>query len=105
MKDLSEHQRDILIAMLQGRDIEVWRGSFWVKTDYYDVLELVGDSDERLRISGNQDEAVRLYGVMSEVLPIESLCALKRDSSKYDNLFIDISPNGFIVGGKIGEAK
>lgn len=69
MNDLTPYQRDILIAMLQGKRIELEStptefiaiSYAWIFKHYF------YHEPERLRISPNQDEAVRLYGFQGTV--------------------------------------
>ena len=100
MNDLTPHQCDILIAMLQGKDIQC-HGTWilWVPTTYDVVLSKLYSNPDDFRISPNQDEAVRLYGDMDEE---DYGCIFtQHNKTLSDTHYIDISPNGFIVGGKI----
>ncbi len=106
MSDLTDHQRSILIAMLQGRRIE----SRLIANDDYgfypcdtaeEALLKLCDSQFIVRIAPNQDEAVRLYGEISPFVPVRSFKNAHSLRKADDTHYIDISPNGFIVGGKI----
>ena len=104
MNDLTQHQRDILIAMLQGKRIEfLHEGRGWILADAQDVWDWLPDSDH-LRIAPNQDEAVRLYGDPNNRHHFNCVIFSPVETG-LDKGYIDISPNGFIVGGKIEEVK
>ena len=98
MTDLTDHQRSILIAMLQGKRIQMdcaslgWKDMEETKIDPLVVLRTIS-----LRIAPNQSEAVRLYG-----RPVGDGTQWQFvDRKSQQSHYIDISPNGFIIGGKI----
>ena len=114
MNDLTPHQRDILIAMLQNKRIEYqwigdielgnnWEYPEFKDCDYAVVLKNLLSGSYVFRIAPNQHEAVRLYG--DEIEDDGTLLFSEQPDSRFNTCYIDISHNGFIVGGKIEEAK
>ncbi len=104
MSDLTQHQRDILVAMLQNKRIEHLHdlpAPHWVEDEDGDTLDMLTRFSERIRVAPNQCEAVRLYGWVDD----SSAFFNGANGLPNNNHYIDISPNGFIVGGKIEEAK
>jgi len=103
MNDLTPHQRDILIAILQNKRIErMWRlpsDLTWIPCD--NVWYWLDNEPSELRVAPNQCEDVRLYCAKPGTELNNEFLLTPKPLPGYDTHYIDISPNGFIVGGKI----
>jgi len=99
MTTLTDHQRDILIAILQGKNIELEStpteftaiSYAWIFKHYF------YHEPGRLRIAPSQCEDVRLHGWVDD----SSAFFNGANGLPNNNHYIDISTNGFIIGGPI----
>ena len=108
--------------MLQGKTIEEHFVEFpdnptagydvWQIESYECVMSILFKYPSDLRVAPNQDEAVRLYGIIKQTgerdfigFQFTAYRSINKETAKpvsgYDTHYIDISPSGFIVGGKI----
>lgn len=110
MSDPTNHQRDIIQAMLLGLDIEFLERTYkrfsndlekeeWEPSSVKQTLHAlsVHGGPERLRIAPGQEvRTVRRYG------NAEIPCPLFGSRFKHDTHYIDINPeSGSICGGKL----
>ncbi len=110
MSDLTPHQRDILIAILQGKRIMIHQVIRNAPDDYFDeispvsygeVFDLLRSDAVSLFIDSGQDEAVRLYELTTQRTATYRCFTAYKD--QFSAEYIDISTNGFIVGGPINQ--
>lgn len=101
MNDLTDYQRSILIAMLQGRDIQLRYNLLgWQKAVPWEIFKALSECPDMVLISPSQPEAVRLHGRFAE--DEDSTVAFNDTHEALDTHYIDITDNGMIIGGKIG---
>ncbi len=102
--DLSEHQKSILIALLQGKRIA---RKMFINSDEREIVQKTRSIFEyliitphNLSIAPHQDvDVIRLTGQASNTT--DEYVSFSNQKFDGDTHYIDISPHGFIVGGKI----
>ncbi len=108
MSDITDNQRRILIAILQNKRIERYQVAGiepddyydeWVPCEYDEVFYELQHDPRALRVASNQqDGEVWLYGT-----DYDEGVDFVQNKSFGASCYIDITPYGFISGGKIGD--